>query len=381
MLGWRPSLLLLLGITGLWNLSSAATVSGDAPELQTVARFDHDQPAGIAVSNEGRIFVTFPRHTGHVDFTVGEVKDGQTTPFPDLEINTPDPARVAQTLFSVQSLVIDHADRLWMLDIGVMKVGEPPLAGAPKLVVVDLALHRTIRTIQIPAEGLVKNSALKDFRLDFEQGTGGVAFITDSAPGAEALIVLDLASGKAMRRLSGSVVGPGSGPAPIVEGSPLMVQPKGRPPRPFAVGLNGVELSRDHSRLYFNAFTGRRLFDLPARDIANPAVSEDKLRSEVSDDGVIGIAGHLALDASGNLYVMDMERNAIFRHASDGTVTQLVSSPMLLWPDTMAVSPQGDLYVTSSQHNRGPSFHDGVDLRQRPFALYRIHIGAGPVRP
>jgi sugar lactone lactonase YvrE len=160
-----------------------------------------------------------------------------------------------------------------------------------------------------------------------------------------------------------------------------MVQPKDSPPHPFAVGLNGVELSRDHSRLYFNAFTGRHLFELPARDVADPMVPEAKLLSEVSDDGGIGVAGHLALDASGNLYVMDMERNALFRHAPDGTVAQLVSSPMLLWPDTMAVGPDGYLYVTSSQHNRGPGFHGGRDLRQRPFTLYRIRISTGPVRP
>jgi hypothetical protein len=72
------------------------------------------QPAGVAVSNAGRIFVTFPRHTGTVDFTGGEVRDGRTTPFPNAEVNAAQTEKPADTLFSVQSLVIDSSNRLWL---------------------------------------------------------------------------------------------------------------------------------------------------------------------------------------------------------------------------------------------------------------------------
>jgi sugar lactone lactonase YvrE len=211
---------------------------------------------------------------------------------------------------------------------------------------------------------------------------GGVAFVTDSAPGSEALIVIDLASGRAMRRLSGSaVVGPGTGVVPVVEGTQLFVRPKGGRPHPFAVGLNGVELSPDGETLYFNAFTGRHLLAVSARDLSDPTVPDSKIIAEVRDAGSIGVARHLAIDARGRLYVMDMERNAIFRRSSSGSFQMLISNPQLLWPDTMAVGPDGYLYVTSSQHNRGPLFHAGEDLRHKPFSLYRVWIGAGPVRP
>jgi sugar lactone lactonase YvrE len=376
----RPNISLVLGAL-LWSICAGSAL-GKAPELQLVAHFADDQPAGVAVSNAGRIFVTFPRHTGTVDFTVGEVRDGRTTPFPNAEVNAAQTEKPADTLFSVQSLVIDSSNRLWLLDTGVMKVGEPPILGAPKLIVVDLSTDRIVERFPIPKDALVKNSALKDFRIDFRRGLGGVAFVTDSAPGSEALIVIDLASGRAMRRLSGSaVVGPGTGVVPVVEGTQLFVRPKGGRPHPFAVGLNGVELSPDGETLYFNAFTGRHLLAVSARDLSDPTVPDSKIIAEVRDAGSIGVAGHLAIDARGRLYVMDMERNAIFRRSSSGSFQMLISNPQLLWPDTMAVGPDGYLYVTSSQHNRGPLFHAGEDLRRKPFSLYRVWIGAGPVRP
>lgn len=356
-------------------------VSAEEPKIEHVTDFVNDQPAGIAVTDEGRVFVTFPRHTGTVDFTVGEVKKGKTTAFPTTESNTPKSNDPTSTLFSVQSLVVDGANRLWMLDTGVMQVGGTPVTGAPKLVVVDLTTNKVMRAYTIPANVLVTKSALKDFRLDFSRSAAGTAFVTDSAPGAEALIVFDLGSGTAMRRLSGSgVVGPGSGQAPIVEGAPLMVRPKNGEAHPFAVGLNGVELSLDSQTLYFNAFTGRRLYSLPTRAAADPSITEEDLVKQVRELCDMTIAGHLAIDARGRIYAMDMEHNAILRKDPEGDFQPFVTSNMFIWPDTMAIGPDDKLYITSSQHDRGPLFHGGIDQRKRPFVLYRVSIGAGPVR-
>ncbi|MGX1349545.1 sugar lactone lactonase YvrE [Bradyrhizobium elkanii] len=370
-----------LAFAGVLLLMSPMSAWAEEPKVEHVAHFVNDQPAGIAVTDEGRIFVTFPRHTGIVDFTVGEVKKGKTTAFPSAEANAPKPENAANTLFSVQSLVVDGSNRLWMLDTGVMQVGESPVPGAPKLTVIDLASNKVIRTYTIPSDALVGKSSLKDFRLDFSRSASGTAFITDSAPGAEALIVFDLGSGKAMRRLGGStMVGPGTGQTPVVEGVPLIVRPKNGGAHPFAVGLNGVELSLDSQTLYFNAFTGRHLYSVPTRVAADTTITEQDLVKQVREQGDVTIAGHLAIDARGRIYAMDMEHNAILRKDAEGGFQPFVTSPMLIWPDTMAIGPDDKLYITSSQHNRGPLFHDGTDQRKRPFVLYRVGIGAGPVR-
>jgi sugar lactone lactonase YvrE len=325
--------------------------------------------------------VAFPRHDGDVAYAVGEIKDGQIRPFPNLQVNRAG-SRALDALFSVQSLLVDTSDRLWMLDTGVTKVGEAPVPGGPKLAVVDLRTDHVVRTMPIPGDGLVLQSALKDFRIDFRRGREGTAFITDSAPGAEALIILDLATGKAVRRLDGAVqVRSTSDIVPIVGSQPLLVWPGQGAPRPFAVGLNGLELSADGETLYFNSFTGRHLYAISTDALRDPAISNEELARRIKLVGSIGVAGHLSIDSDGRLYVMDMEQNAVFRRAPDGRVETIVADPRLMWPDTLAIGPDEYLYVTSSQHDRRPQFHDGEDLRERPFAVYRVFVGAGPVRP
>jgi sugar lactone lactonase YvrE len=374
-------MLFLAGMISEGALAQALPAREPVGKLELVAPIMGDQPAGIAVSGRGRIFVSFPRHDGDVAYAVGEVKDGRIGPFPNLQVNRAG-SRALDALFSVQTLMVDTSDRLWMLDTGVTKVGEAPVSGGPKLVVVDLHTDHVVRVVPIPGDGLVLQSALKDFRIDFRRGREGTAFITDSAPGAEALIILDLATGKAVRRLVGAVqVRSMSDIIPIVGSHPLLVWPREGAPRPFAVGLNGLELSVDGKTLYFNAFTGRHLYAVATNALCDLAISNEELEHRIKLVGSIGIAGHLSIDSDGRLYVMDMEQNAVFRRAPDGRVETIVADPRLMWPDTLAIGPDQYLYVTSSQHDRRPQFHDGDDLRQRPFAVYRVFVGASPVRP
>ena len=359
-----------------------ATIVGD---LQLVASLAGDQPAGVAISNSGRLFVSFPRHDGDVAFTVGEIKDGRAVAYPSVEFNQATVATAASTLFSVQTFQVDASDHLWMLDTGTLQFGEPPVKGAPKLIEVDLASNRVLRTVLLPPEALVPNSALKDFRFDFHRGQGGIVFITDSAPGFEALIVLDLVSGKAMRRLKGSpMVSARSGQTPLVGFEPLLVWPA-KPvqqgaPQPWLVGLTALELSADRETLYFSAFTGRRFYSVSAADLANSTVQDDKVISEVADLGAIGMAGHFTLDTNGRLYYMDMEQDGIFRRTSDGRVQTVVVDPRLMWPDTMVIGTDEYLYVTTSQNDRRPEFHNGEELRQQPYGLFRVYIGAQYVK-
>jgi sugar lactone lactonase YvrE len=350
--------------------------------LELVAGLMGDQPAGVAVGKSGRLFVTFPRHDGDVAFTVGEVRDGKALAYPSVDLNHAMVDRTSDTFFSVQTLQVDASDHLWMLDTGTLQFGEPPVPGAPKLVEVDLGSDRVVRVIPIPSEALVATSALKDFRLDFHRGKAGTIYITDSAPGREALLVLDISSGRVMRRLAGNPALSTQGNTPIVGFEPLLASPTepttNSHPKPWLAGLNAVELSADRKTLYFSSFTGCHLYSVSAADLANPAVSDR--HPQLVDEGSIGMAGHFALDSDGRLYFMDMEQNAIYRRTVDGLIQLVVADPRLMWPDTMAIGPDGHLYVTTSQHDRRAEFHHGEDLRQKPYGLFKVFIGSGPVR-
>jgi len=365
---YRGWLSLLLGVV-ICTGAGVETFSQTPPSrpatvgnLELVASLMGDQPAGLAITDSGRLLVTFPRHDGAVAFTVGEVKQGQIVAYPNAELNKATKERPADTLFSVQGLRLDVPHRLWMLDTGTLQFGEPPVKGAAKLIAVDLN---------------------RDFRIDFHRGQSGTVFITDSAPGSEALIVLDLQSGHAMRRLAGiPAVSAQPGRTPIVGLEPLLESPgkssEQARPKPWLVGLNALELSADGKTLYFSAFTGLRLYSVDADDLSNPAVDDGKLASEVVEVGDVGMGGHFALDASGGLFFLNIEQNAIFRRTADGRTQAVVVDPRLMWPDTLAIGTDKYLYVTTSQHDRRPEFHGGKELRQRPYGLYRVFVGAGP---
>jgi sugar lactone lactonase YvrE len=57
----------------------------------------------------------------------------------------------------------------------------------------------------------------------------------------------------------------------------------------------------------------------------------------------------------------------------------LAHDPRLLWPDTMSVAVDGYLYVTANQLHRQAQYQGGEDGRRKPYTLFRVPIGAGPV--
>jgi hypothetical protein len=46
----------------------------------------------------------------------------------------------------------------------------------------------------------------------------------------------------------------------------------------------------------------------------------------------------------------------------------------------MAIGPDDYLYVTTSQHDRRAEFHDGEDLRRKPYGVFKVFVGSEPVR-
>lgn len=52
-----------------------------------------------------------------------------------------------------------------------------------------------------------------------------------------------------------------------------------------------------------------------------------------------------------------------------------------MWPDTLSVATNGYLYVTPTpnQLHRQPRYHNGQDLREKPYTLFRLRIDAQPL--
>ena len=349
--------------------------------IEKVATFDGPMPTGVTVSHSGRIFVCFPKWGDRVEFTVAEVKDGRPVPYPDEAINQAESGQDADRLISVQSVVVDPRDRLWIVDTGSILFG-PTSPGGPKLVGVDLATNRVFETIVFPPEVALPTTYLNDVRFDLRRGEAGYAFLTDSAAkGPNGLIVVDLATRRSWRRLHDH---PTTKADPrmlaLVEGRPVMERPPGGKPRPVTMGSDGIAISHDGSRLFYCPLVSRRLYSVSVDALVDARISDRQVAATVLDHGEKGPSDGLESDDKGRVYATNYEQNAILRRDADGTYETLVHDPRVLWPDTLSVAQDGYLYFTANQLHRQARYNEGKDLRQKPYVLFRVRIDGGPVR-
>lgn len=347
-------------------------------QMEVAATFNGPMPTGVTVSNDGRIFVNFPKWGDKVEYTVAELKDGKTLPYPNAEINHyGETDNQADKLVSVQSVVVDPTgNRLWILDTGSIGFG-PVKPGGPKLIGVDLSTNQIIKKIIFPADVALPTTYLNDVRFDLSRGKEGMAFITDSSSsGPNGIIVVDLAAGSSWRRLNDH---PSTNPdpafVPVVEGEILQLRIPGQPPMKFAVGSDGIAISADAKTLYYCALTSRHLYSVSVDALADRQRSDADVASTVKDLGEKGGASDgLESDAEGRVYLSDYEHNAIRRRSSSGEIETLLHDPRVLWPDTLSLAEDGYLYFTANQIERQGSFHNGQDLRQKPYVLYRLKV-------
>jgi sugar lactone lactonase YvrE len=387
---------------------SAESLPRDTPvgHLEPVATFAGPMPTGVTVSRENRIFVNFPRWGDDVPFTVAEVIHGKAVAYPDESVNdwpgrkASDPTQFKdrsanETHFvSVQSVVVDPADRLWVLDTGSPML-KNALPGGPKLVAIDLKTNKVSKRILLPPAVAGPTSYMNDVRFDLRAGSPagpdgihGIAYITDSSEkGPTGFVVVDLATGQAWRKLDDvAAVKPEPGFLMFAEGRPLYKTEPGKPIKPATFANDSLAISADGSKLFFSPVSATKLYSIPAEALRNRSLGPEETARQValvtgkeSSDG-------LESDAEGNIYstaapsgsILKISPNSAF--ATGVEVTTLVHDPRLLWPDTMSLSEDGYLYVTANQLYNQPSMHSGKDLRRKPYVLFRVKVNAKPVR-
>jgi sugar lactone lactonase YvrE len=299
------------------------------------------------------------------------VWDGKTMPFPNAEINAqPGPGQLEKGFVSVQSVVVDAKDRLWVLDTGSPLMA-PTELGGPKLVAIDLATNAVVKTIVFPRNVALATSYVNDVRFDLTRGKGGIAYITDSADkGPNGIVVVDLDSGKSWRKLHDHP-STKADPAfkPIVEGRTMQL----------GMGADGIAISADGKTLFYCPLASRHLYSVSTDALSDPNATEAAVAKTVKDLGEKGASDGLESDAQGNVYLTEYEANAILRRKPDGTLETIASDPRALWPDTMSLASDGFLYVTANQLHRQARFR-GKDVRQKPYVLFRVKVDGAPVR-
>jgi sugar lactone lactonase YvrE len=341
-----------------------------APQYETVAEFTDLMPTGVTVTDEGRVFVSFPRWGDDVPCTVAEVVDGKPVAYPSAELNKWEPEGSGDSLVSVQSVITDPKGHVWLLDTGSHSFA-PWVRNGPKLVEVDPATDQVVRIVRLDPEALNSTTYLNDVRFDFSRGAGGYAYVTDSQP-AGALIVVDLGSGRSWSRLRGNVT------TKATDGFRAIVQGVVRDN--YVVGADGIAISADGSLLYYCPLSGRRLYSVATSALIDRSVGDEEVAATIVDLGDKGASDGLESDTDGNVYATAYEHSAVLKRDPGGTWSTIVHAPALLWPDTLAIADDGYLYVSVNQLPRTPLFNGGVDDRIPPYMIIRVHIGAHPVR-
>ena len=322
---------------------------------------------GITRSKDGRLFSPFQRQEKGKGLELGEWKDAKPVAYPDEAWNAwksgEDPAKA---FVAVNAIRIGPDGDLWVLDKGAPEFGAAPLPGGAKLVRIDLRENRVAKVYPLDA-ATTEKSFVDDFRFN-----GRNVYLTDA--GQPGLIVLDLDSGKLRRVLDGhwSTVAQ----RPLTGENEVLIDPK---KKPVAIHADQLEVSPDGSIVYYQPCTGP-LYRIATKWLDDAKASDEERARHVSIHAGTVATGGTAIDAAGNIYASDTDALRILKIAPDGATSTLVQDPRLVWVDAMWIDEDGGLWIPAAQMNRTKGFNGGKAAVRFPTTIYRMEIGAKPLR-
>ena len=328
--------------------------------LEVVADLD-DPPGNIAVSRDGRVFVTL-HPDGRPTDKVLELVDGKPVPYPSREFQQP--AEGKPHFQSILSMRIDRQNRLWTLDYADYGRGQP------RLLAFDLGSGRVVHQHDFPPAVAGLLSMLNDFQVDPE---GRFIYIAEASPIRQtpALIVYDTVSGQSRRLLHSH---------PSVKPQNYVIQAPGRDMIVFGVytmriGVDSIALDRRGEWLYYGPVNGDRLYRIATADLNDASLSAAALAQKVEDFGPKTLSDGLTIDDDDFIYLSDMEHSAILTLGPDRKLTTLLKDPRLRWPDGFSFGPDGWLYVTCSSLQHVLFVSEARMKNNAPYQIFRFKPG------
>jgi hypothetical protein len=322
---------------------------------------------GVTVSDDGRIFVNYPRLEGDAGMRIAEIVNGKAVPYPDSAWNAWQPGMGSEGRFvRTNSLRIGPDGYLWIVDTGTPSMGAAAIPGAAKLVAFDPHSNKVVRTIPLDPV-MVAGSFIDDLRI-----YKGTIFLTDA--GSPGLVVMNYHDGEGRRVLEQA---PSTTDQIAIKAEGEVMTTGGN--QPVHIHADQLEVTPDGKWLYFQPASGP-LYRLPTHDLLDASLSAEALGARVQHVYATPSTGGTCIDAAGNLYVSDVNASAIFRLTPAGKREEIVQDPRLAWGDALWIDAQGYLWVPVGQLNRLGAFHNGVSKVKSPLMIYKIKIHAKPFR-
>lgn len=324
------------------------------PELKEVAQFKGAQVTGVTASKDGRMFANFPRWRENLPFSVVEIMpDGSHRPYPDETWNSWN-GRPENNKFTCVQSVFAHGDYLYVLDpSSPMMKG---VVGKAKLYRFNLSTNALDKTWEFDQDVAPEKSYLNDLRVDSHADK---IFITDSGLGG--IVVLDLKTGKADRVLD-------KHPSTKAEDITLTVDQKIFDKK---IHSDGIALNPVDNKLYYHALTGYTLYRVPKEALENGMKDETNLVKQVEKLGATPAPDGMIFDRNGNLYMADLERNAVSYRTPDGEMKILIQDERIKWPDTFTIDQKNNLIFTDSLLQ---SAAPGTSVDDMVFKVYKVSL-------
>lgn len=358
---WRVAIVGLV-VLGL-SLLIALTTHSPLPKLEILAELQQ-MPGNIAVTDRGRILISQHQFAQPNDRVVELLSNGQTRPFPS-DTWSRAPNSVGVGLDSVLGLRATSDGRVWLLDNGMRQ------KGTPKLVVWDTYKNALDQVIYLPYPTTLKGSFLNDLAIDLKHRQ---VYISDvGTPTTSALVIVDLETGRSRRVLQGHQSVVFEDVSMTVEGRKLTRKnPDGTLSEP-RLGVNPITIDPSYEWVYFGAMHSRSLYRIQAVDLLNDEMLSKDLAAKVERYGEKPLSGGITVDSQSNVYITDLESNAIGVTAKNGRYSKLINDVNALrWPDGICIGPNGYLYVVTSKLHLSPLFNRGRDETAPPYLVARF---------
>ena len=377
---------MLLCLVGMRPAGAAEPAPAPPPAASLVERASSSQSVwnGVVLAPDDRLFVVLPRLANPSGLSLALVDADRLTPYPDASWNgtpqpTPRPVRPppagpqptatqapapapdgpGPVFIGLNAIHLAPDGSMWAVDTGVPGPGKAPVAGAARLIRIDLATNRVTRILPVPADALRPRSMIDDIRFN-----GDHAYVTDA--GAPGLLVVDLRDGTMRRVLDHDPALTAQRPV-TVDGEVL----KGPDNKPVMIHADQLEVTPDGRHLYVQPSCG------PMSRIDTALLDDPQTPPRTLSAGIwfwydTPALGGTAIAPDGTLYLDDLENDSILALSPDRVLTQVIRDGRLHWADAPFLSPKGTLFVPVPQLDRAAQFHHGHAQIQFPVGLYTL---------
>lgn len=355
-------------------LSGTTVYAQQKNKLEVVSTFPTERPGNVTVSPKGRVFVTMSA-LGETKYMVKEIlKDGSAVNFPDDSWIVKPQGYSYKGINSTIGIHASSDNILWVLDMGNKKA-EPKQA--PKLVGWNIDTKKLVKVFPLPDAVLKPTSFLQDFVIDEKNNTAVIADMSLDGlilPAVPAFIVIDLKTGYSRRVMEGDVTfAPLDEPAVINSRKVSHTYSDGSIYEP-KYPLNPISIDKEMNWIYYGAMGGHKIFRIPAVAVANQNITDDDLSKKAEFYADKPKTDGFKVGDNGKVYVTDIEHNAVGVVTPNEYKILAQDEKLLSWPDGVALSPDGYLYIVANQlHNTG-WLNNNKDVSKPPYYVLKIKV-------